>query len=250
MTEHPDDGLMRVGSFLARATLGLLPGGGTAAEIFSLVVGDPAANRRNRFLADLLSRIEALERAGHIDLAEMAADERVGATILGAVQIALRSHGQAKLLALRNATLGGTCINANRDLATMVLAIVGDLTELHLYILNEIVAVAARYGRTGSFVDEGTFRHAMLQKVYGTRQSITVGFVKTAKKLPGIPDPESSQFRLILSDLFRTGLLETKVRADEFAGQPRETRSMKVSDLGALALRQIAEGAELAGDTP
>jgi hypothetical protein len=136
-TPSADEGLHKSSMFLARSVLGLIPGiGGLANEVLSLVVVDPAQRRRDAFILDIAQRLEALERAGLLTIDDLAADERVSAIILTAVQVAQRSTGQEKLNGLKAATMRGIATVAERDRATIAIGIIDRLTDPHIIGLS------------------------------------------------------------------------------------------------------------------
>jgi hypothetical protein len=104
--------------------------------VLSLVVVDPAQRRRDAFILDIAQRLEALERAGLLTIDDLAADERVSAIILTAVQVAQRSTGQEKLNGLKAATMRGIATVAERDRATIAIGIIDRLTDPHIIGLS------------------------------------------------------------------------------------------------------------------
>lgn len=240
-TEDSDEKLARVGTFLAKSLVGLLPGGGVASEIVSLLIGDPGARRRDRFLAEIVERLERLESIGRINLSEMAEDDRVGAILLQAIQIAAKSYGERKLASLRACALAGACIESHRALSSVVLGVVDEMTDLHLYILHEIKRASKRYAMRD--LSESTIYHHMLSRSYGVDHPITVGFAETHRKIAGIPDPDESDYGIVFDRIVRSGLLDTDEVSEDFgAEKDRVKRNYSISQLGELVLRQIDEG--------
>jgi hypothetical protein len=241
-----DEGLYKGLMFLARGSLGLVPGvGPVAAEILQLIVADPAQKRRDNFLMALARRIELLEKAGHVTIAELAQDERVSATILQAAQIAQRSTGERKHSALKNAATRCICDGSARSLSPIVIGVIDRLTDNHLYILNGL----RQFVRP---VDPNTARREFVQKYWGTTQPLTIGFVKDNKPKGDGLNPSEIVFKTVWSDLVGMGLIKEGSREGRPADRRRGLEAtpsqpfVQITELAQIVLDHIENSASLA----
>lgn len=216
--QSADEGLYKPGMFLARSLLGLVPGiGGVAAEMLSLVVTDPAQRRRDAFLIDIAQRVEAVERAGLLNMDELAADERVSAIILTAVQVAQRSTGQEKLKGLKAATMLGVINVAERDRATIAIGIIDRLTDLHII------------GLTLFSQAEGELEEGEVYQFFGDN---------FAALPPRGLDPGDPFFSVIWRDLVAQGLVRERTNPATLGGRGA---LYTVSPLGRFVMDSIAQ---------
>ena len=121
---------------IAKAGLSAIPiVGGPAAELFQHVVQPPLEKRRLEWMAAVGERLEELEKDG-LKLEDLENNEQFISTVMHASQIALRTHQQAKLDALRNAVLNVALGQAPEEaLQHLFLTFVDSFTGLHLQIL-------------------------------------------------------------------------------------------------------------------
>lgn len=132
--------LYKLSKFLAKSVAGVLAPVGLAAittELFDLIVGDPAAKRRDRFLMDLARRIDGLADEGRLTLNDLKDNEEVAALLFRAAQAAMRSSGEKKFSAIRECALKGLLsANAkNASLAQIVVGLLDRMTEYHVILL-------------------------------------------------------------------------------------------------------------------
>lgn len=189
-----DEGLFKVAGFLAKSTIGLMPGGSVLAELLTLVVADPAGKRRDRFLMDLAARVEAQQ----LDLKELASDERVSAIVLTAVQVAQRSTGEEKLRSLREATMRGLTHVSERDRTLLALGIVDRLTDPHIVSLR-------LFARAEGELEDGAVYDFFLKHFEATPSHAL--------------DPRDPFFPVIWRDLIGQGLVTEKVLSGYGQGQ-------------------------------
>ncbi|RYE46269.1 MAG: hypothetical protein EOP24_16645 [Hyphomicrobiales bacterium] len=192
----PDEGLTKVMTFMAKAGLGMLPGGSVLAELVTLVVIDPAQKRRDWLLNNIVARVEDLEREGVVSLDELADDERVSAIVLTAVQAAQRSIGEQKLRDLANATMQGIASVSERDRVTISINIIDRLTEAH------IVALRMFAQAEGQLEDQAV--HAFFLKHFESTPALSL-------------DPRDPFFPVLWRDLFAQGLV-TETISQAFGG--------------------------------
>jgi hypothetical protein len=135
----PDEGAFRMGSFLAKSILGLVPAGGTAGEFISLFVVDPTTKRLAAFTSALAGDLDDLHDRKLLTEADLKGEGEASALFLQAIQIAARSEGKAKLDALRQVAVNGACHRPDeRHLSAMVLGILDRMTDPHVTLLTEI----------------------------------------------------------------------------------------------------------------
>lgn len=135
-----------------RAGLSAIPVlGGTAAELFQLVIQPPLERRRVEWMAAVGEKLRELEEQG-ANLEELAKNEEFISAVMQASSIALRTHQQEKLDALRNAVLNTAVGEApDESLQHMFFHWVDSFSALHLRVLNVFQAPKADPGHiTGS----------------------------------------------------------------------------------------------------
>jgi hypothetical protein len=77
--------------------------GGTASEIFNLILAPPLEKRREKWLEEIWNRLLKLEQnVGLINVESLSYNDRFISTFLSAIQVALRNHADEKLKALQN----------------------------------------------------------------------------------------------------------------------------------------------------
>lgn len=236
---NADQGLRNVATFLAKSVASLVPGGGIAAELITLVVGDPATRRRDQLLNDIAIRLAALEAESQSSIAELAADERVSSIVLHALQIVQRSVGEQKYEALRNATLRGTFDPSARSLTPIVLGILDRLTDNHLYILKGM-------SRYRSPVDPSTPATHFQMKYWGTSQPVSIGFAQENRPKGDGLDPSGIVFKTVWSDLVGLGLIQEARTEARPADPDRGSRAapgrptVQITQLSLLVLDHVA----------
>lgn len=122
---------------VVRGVLGIVPyAGSSAIELLNAVITPPLERRRQAWMTDIGERLEKLEADG-FDIKTLEQNEEFISTLLYASHLAIRTHHEEKLAALRNAVIN-TARNQAPDatLRQMFLNFVDSLTELHLQILK------------------------------------------------------------------------------------------------------------------
>lgn len=126
--------------FLWKSMASLLPPGfsGTTAELFDLVITDPAVKRRDRFIMELGKRLDELAEKKLFEPIDMLNNDDLSAFLLHSIQIAIRSTGEKKLVALRETTARGTVAAGEEQRAAgyMFLGLLDRLTDYHLILLS------------------------------------------------------------------------------------------------------------------
>ena len=103
----PQRGLGDYAHTAAKAALSAIPViGGPAAELFALVLAPPIEKRRDSWLQRLYDGFKSLEaEVEGFNISDLSEDEEFVSSVLHATQIAMRTHQEEKLQALRNALL-------------------------------------------------------------------------------------------------------------------------------------------------
>lgn len=121
----------------AKGLISLVPGiGGPAVELFQWFVQPPLDKRRNEWMRKVGEDLQRLESEG-LKIDELQSNEQFISAVMHASQVALRSHQDEKIEALRNA-LRNVALGQSPDETKlhMFLELVGSLTVMHIKILN------------------------------------------------------------------------------------------------------------------
>jgi hypothetical protein len=121
-----------------RAGLSLAPVlGGPLVEFFSMVVAPPLEKRRDAWLIDIINRLKKLEREDEgFKIENLAQNEEFISTLLYATQVAIRTHHEEKLEALRNIVVNSALdITAEENIHLIFMNMIDRYTPLHIQIL-------------------------------------------------------------------------------------------------------------------
>ncbi len=112
--------------------------GGPAAELLGAVFGPPLEKRREKWLEQLAGAVnEIQEKMSELTPEKLSQNEAFVTTALHATEIAVRTHQQEKLEALRNAVVNAALPDApDETLQQIFLNHVDNLTPSHLRILT------------------------------------------------------------------------------------------------------------------
>jgi hypothetical protein len=112
--------------------------GGPISEFFSLVIAPPLEQRRDEWLIKIFTRLKKLEtEVQGFKIENLAKNEIFISTLLHATQIAIRTHQQEKIEALRNAVVNSAMLRvSDENYQLMFLNIVDRLTPMHLFVLH------------------------------------------------------------------------------------------------------------------
>lgn len=137
-TKPPKSSAGDYGHAVVRAVLGAIPIGGAAAtEIFNAVVMPPLDKRRDRWREMVGMKLKEQASVGAIDLEALASNESFATVAMHASQVAIRTHSEEKLAALRNALLNAALPNPPEEsLQQMFIHLVDSFTEWHIRILK------------------------------------------------------------------------------------------------------------------
>jgi hypothetical protein len=247
----PSEHSYNVLKFLTKSLTQFLPPGfsGTASEFFDLIISNPAVRRRDRFLMDLGRRLDTLAEKAIFDPKQLLDSDEVSAFLLHSIQIANRSRGEAKLAALREATVRGTIVESDLERAPsyVVLNLIDRFTEYHLMILMQEVRGRPMY--TGGQIAAGNTDGLL----YGHSVVTDPKLLKHPRVLwDTIPPTYYAErdtienFKICRADLIATGLLTAIPQMEEYLeGRYRRERptgkvaDYQVSELGKLVARHI-----------
>ena len=112
--------------------------GSLLSENFALLVVPPATKRRDEFLFSVEKDLRAIEaKVEGFNIEALFQNELFITTLLQAIQIAIRSHQQEKLEALRNAVMNtALATEPKEDMQLMFLNWIDTLTSWHIRILR------------------------------------------------------------------------------------------------------------------
>lgn len=122
---------------IAKAVLSALPiVGGAAAELFQSLIQPPLERRRDKWMEQVGEELAKLAEAG-FSLEGLQENEEFVSVVATASQIALRTHQEEKIAALRNAIANVAKGQApDETLQHIFLNLVDSFTELHIRILK------------------------------------------------------------------------------------------------------------------
>jgi hypothetical protein len=124
-----------------RAGLSLAPVlGGPLAEFFSMVVAPPLEKRRDAWLIEVVNRLKKVEREVEgFKIENLAQNEEFISTLLYATQVAMRTHHEEKLEALRNIVVNSALdITAEENIHLIFMNMIDRYTPLHILIIHFI----------------------------------------------------------------------------------------------------------------
>lgn len=125
---------------LAKASLSAIPMvGGSAAEIFEVIVHPPLQKRLEQWREDVVAAIKKIQESGQIEIGELLQDERFSTTVIQATTVVLRNHHQEKREALKNAIVNATLSPQKAsDLHLAFVRFVDELSPAHVRFLKAI----------------------------------------------------------------------------------------------------------------
>jgi hypothetical protein len=107
--------------------------GGVAAELFGLMLAPPLSKRRDAWFESLAQRLKVVEAK----VGSLGENPAFVTTTLQATQIAIRTHQEEKLEALRNAVVNSAMGTAPEDdMRAVFLNLIDAFTPTHLLILK------------------------------------------------------------------------------------------------------------------
>ena len=129
-----------------------------AVELFDWVIAPPLEQRRTDWLNDLAARLNDLEqKIDGFSVSSLVDNPDFITAVTTASQIAIRNHSEEKIAALRNAAVNVALgEEIENELYLVLLALVDDLTPLHLRILVACRDAPERKPAGRTFVDMRT----------------------------------------------------------------------------------------------
>jgi len=124
---------------LTKGAIGSLPfAGGLASEFFSLVLSPPLQKRMDNWLQNLYDEIQQLkDKNPSFNPEELEKNEQFITTVTEATQIALRTHYQEKLVALKNAVVNSIFQEEVNYQHSLFLNLIDAFTPLHIQVINQ-----------------------------------------------------------------------------------------------------------------
>lgn len=113
-------------------------GAALATELFSQAFGPPLEKRRDKWLGQLCEQMAVLEaKVENFTFENLAQDEAFITILLQAQQIALRSHQEEKLEALRNAVINSALpLSIDENTKLLFLGFIDGFTPIHFRLMN------------------------------------------------------------------------------------------------------------------
>jgi hypothetical protein len=134
---------------VARAVLSFVPG---ASELFQRFITPPLEKKLEAWREQVGEALRQLEADKVVDLESLQSDERFISLIMQASTIAMRSHQEEKLSALRSAIINSTDTKTfKEDLQFVFLRFVDELTPSHLFLLHYLVKYEREVSRLTSY---------------------------------------------------------------------------------------------------
>lgn len=135
--EVPSQSKGDIAHSVVKAGLSTIPVlGGASVELFQNVVQPPLEKRRAEWMYKVGEKLQELEEKG-FNLEELHENEQFISATMYASQLALRTHQEEKLAALRNAIMNIATGQAPEEtMQHLFLNFVDTLTELHIQILK------------------------------------------------------------------------------------------------------------------
>jgi hypothetical protein len=123
----------------ARGVLSLIPwAGGPFVEVFQAIVQPPLDKRRNEWMATVGEALQRLERQG-LKIDDLQSNEQFISAVMQASQIAVRTHQEEKIDALRNAVCNiAAGWSPGETELHLFLGLVDTMTPAHLRMLKAV----------------------------------------------------------------------------------------------------------------
>ncbi|MFC0202622.1 hypothetical protein [Paracoccus rhizosphaerae] len=225
----------------AAATLALPPGFSTVAGVMlDLVVNRTLSQRGNQFALEVIERVQAQEDQGKPNLQEILQEESAAALMLRATEAAMRSSGQRKFDALREAAIKGLLSSEARSAspAQIVIGILDRMTEHHIILLQWENDKNNKLYTLKDMSDPKNDK-AQRSRFYGQPVYTDKSLLKNPSCIAMINDDfnafverdDQISFELASSDLISLGLLEPVYRSELYDDDRRVTRIRKTSEI-------------------
>lgn len=123
---------------IAKAALSAVPvAGAPTAEVLGAIFGPPVERRREKWLGELVRAVTELQqKVADVTPEKLSENEAFVTTVMRASEVAVRTHEDEKIQALRNAVVNAALPDAPQDtLQQIFLNHVDNLTSWHLRVL-------------------------------------------------------------------------------------------------------------------
>lgn len=181
----------------AKAVLNLVPFGGSAAELFQFVVQSPLEKRMAAWRESVGEALSELTETQKIDVVALQENEKFVSFVLHTTQIALRSHQQEKLVALRNALVNSAISeDLDENLELVFLNMIDRLTPWHIKVLGYLNDPKSWWEKNNKEVVPAS------ELFFSNKKLLQYAFPELQK--------QSLLFHQILSDLTSMGLLKVE----------------------------------------
>ena len=150
---------------LVKAALAAIPGiGGSAAEIFAMLVYPPLAKRQQEWMDAIADVVVELQRERKTRLEDLQNDPDFVDALVLATQVAVRTGVADKLTALRNAVRNsGSPGRLDGARQQMFIRLIDEFTEWHLRLLKLFDDPIAWFGSKNQEVPKGNMRDVISQ---------------------------------------------------------------------------------------
>lgn len=204
---------------LAKAGLAAIPlVGGSAVEVFQMVLRAPIEHRRDKWMESVGERIKELEDKG-LDIEELTSNDAFVSAAMHASALAMKTHDKEKLDALRNALMNIAQNQAPEEaLQYMFFDWIDSFAPLHIQILRLFQSPKAPMG-------------------------VSVGGLSTVLEhnMPSLRG-RSHVYQQIWKDLFTRGLVNTDGLNVTMSGAGLSEK--RTTPVGDMFLRFIADPSE------
>jgi hypothetical protein len=203
-----------------KAGLSLIPGGGVVSELMNLLWQPAITKRKEEWVRELAENLQLLEeRVENFQIDKLVEDEAFITASLQATQVAIRTHQQEKLEAIRNTVLNSALnTDLNDELQLLFLSTIDRITPTHILILKSLVKLDQ--GLSTATANSEAFRmpYTIAISVYAQLNEIYrhVLFAKLFRPKPDADRNEIEQIKaqlsfltVIIDDLDNQGLITT-----------------------------------------
>jgi hypothetical protein len=251
--ESHKEHLYKVARFLTKGAGGILAPIGLStlvSESFDLFVKDPATKRRDRLLMDLMEQVARLTQDGRLSISDLQDNDDVAAVLVRATQAAVRSSGEEKLRALREAALKGMLSAAARvaSPAQVIIGLLDRMTEHHVIRLEWEIRerMFYTYGDLDAESERGEAARRNLfygQPVFSSPEGLAspLQLHSGSGRSVFVEKDDHSAFQLAQADLVAMGLMEPLYRQEEYRDNedPLLIKSRPVAEVAGYRISQL-----------
>ena len=146
MIKPPIDAKIEAAAALTKGALSIVPVvGGFLAELGNLYL-NPLEKRKQRWMIEVSSALNTIHERFSLSREDLEKDDRFMSFLYVATSIAIKTHQDSKLGALRNSLAKSvSCSQINEDVGRQFLRYIDELTPTHLMLLQTLEKHEARY---------------------------------------------------------------------------------------------------------